>query len=247
MKVVLITAQNNDFDKNLASVFAKEGYKVYVMGNAEAEGITAIPADYKEAAAAIQKGSGYIDIYIDVTNETSMADNFNVRTGIKEKVIHDLYEANVTRPMAMLEAFLPFLEAGSGKRLCYLTSAAASINETRDTDGLGYKTAKAALHNFLQITRNALAPKGYTIRAFDPCLADTSREREVSPPPAASLSATFAPPLSAPLSATLTAPPAAQAAYNYFTRRRGMERDDPNRDDEGNLVFRDAWGRQHSW
>ncbi len=84
--------------------------------------------------------------------------------------------------------------------------------------------AKAALHNFLQITRNALAPKGYTIRVFDPCQAgNCSREQEVS----ASLSA--------------------QAALNYFTRRRGMERGDPNRDDEGNLVFRDAWGRQHSW
>jgi NAD(P)-dependent dehydrogenase (short-subunit alcohol dehydrogenase family) len=224
MKVVLITAFNNDFDKNLALAFASEGYKVYVMGNAEAEGITFIPTDIKPAAEAVQKDSGFIDIYIDVTNENSSSDNFNVRTGINEQVIHDLYEANVTRPMAMLEAFMPLLEAGGGKRLCYLTTAEASINETRAVDGLGYKMAKAALHNFLQITRNALAPKGYTIRAFDPCQAgNCSREQEVS----------------APLSA--------QAALNYFTRRRGMERDDPNRDDEGNIVFRDAWGRQHTW
>jgi len=224
MKVVLITAQNNDFDKNLAGAFLREGYKVYVMGNVQPEGITVIPPDIKQAAEAVQKGSGFIDIYIDVSNESDLSDNFNVRTGINGRIIHNLYDANVTRPMAMLEAFLPLLEAGSGKRLCYLTSAAASINETRDIDGLGYKMAKAALHSFLQITRNALAPKGYTIRAFDPCAAlNCSQEREVS----------------APLSA--------QAAFNYFTRRRGMERDDPNRDDEGNLVFRDAWGRQHSW
>ena len=224
MKVVLITAFNNDFDKNLALAFADEGYKVYVMGNVEAEGITFSPTDIKQAAEAVQKDSGFIDIYIDVSNESSLSDNFNVRTGINEQVIHNLYEANITRPMALLEAFMPLLEAGSGKRLCYLTSAEASINETRAIDGLGYKMAKAALHNFLQITRNALAPKGYTIRAFDPCQAgNCPREQEVS----AQLSA--------------------QAALNYFTRRRGMERDDPNRDDEGNLVFRDARGRQHSW
>ena len=235
MKVALITAFNNDFDKNLAEVFAREDYKVYVMGNVKQNGITAIPTEIKEAAALVKKDSGFIDVYIDVTNENDLSDNFNARTGINEQVIHDLYEANVTRPMAMLEAFLPLLEAGGGKRLCYLTSAAASINETRDIDGLGYKMAKAALHNFLQITRNALAPKGYTIRAFDPCLAGTSGEREVSAP------------ISAPLTAPLTAPQSAMAAFNYFTRRRGMERDDPNRDDEGNLVFRDAWGRQHSW
>jgi NAD(P)-dependent dehydrogenase (short-subunit alcohol dehydrogenase family) len=224
MKVVLITAFNNDFKKNLATAFSREGYKVYVMGNAEAEGITVISTDIKQAAEAVKKDSGYIDIFIDVSNENSLSDNFNVRTGINEQVIQNLFEANVTSPMALLEAFMPLLEAGNGKRLCYLTSAEASINETRAVDGLGYKMAKAALHNFLQITRNALAPKGYTIRAYDPCqVGNCSPEREVS----------------APLSA--------QSAFNYFTRRRGMERDDPNRDDEGNLVFRDAWGRQHTW
>jgi NAD(P)-dependent dehydrogenase (short-subunit alcohol dehydrogenase family) len=224
MKVVLITAFNNDFEKNLALAFAREGYKVFVMGNAETEGITFIPTDIKRAAEAVQKDSGFIDIYIDVTDESGSSDNFNVRTGINEQVIHDLYEANVTRPMALLEAFMPLLEAGGGKRLCYLTSSAASVNETRAVDGLGYKMAKAALHNFLQITRNALAPKGYTIRAFDPCQAGNC-----------------------PCGREVPAQLSAQAALNYFTRRRGMERDDPNRDDEGNLVFRDAWGRQHSW
>ncbi|MDR2940992.1 MAG: hypothetical protein LBV17_00155 [Treponema sp.] len=224
MKVVLITAHNNDFDKTLASAFAREGFKVYAMGNVQSDEITAIPAGIEEASAFVKKDSGFIDIYIDVTNESSPSDNFNVRTGINENIIHNLYETNVIRPMAMLSAFLPLLSAGEGKRLCYLTSALASINETHDTDGLGYKIAKAALHNFLQITRNALAPKGYTIRAFDPCLAGNCPDRKE---------------ISAQLSA--------EAAFNYFTRRRGIERGDPNRDDEGNLVFRDAWGRQHSW
>jgi hypothetical protein len=77
--------------------------------------------------------------------------------------------------------------------------------------------AKAGLHNFLQITRNVLAPKGYTIRAYDP------------------------------MHGKVTAEMAAEAAFNYFTRRRGNERGDALRDDEGNLVFRDAYGRQHTW
>ncbi|MDR0301243.1 MAG: hypothetical protein LBI04_02905 [Treponema sp.] len=229
MKVVVITAFKNDFDKALAAAFVREDYKVYVMGNVQSggiipDGLNIISDDIKEAAAAVQKDSNFIDIYIDVSNESDLSDNFNVRTGINEQVMRNLYEANVIRPMAMLEAFLPLLEAGDGKRLCYLTSALASINETRGIDGLGYKMAKAALHNFLQITRNALAPKGFTIRAYDPCpAAGSSGDREIS------------------------AEQSAQGAFNYFTRRRGIERGDPNRDDEGNLVFRDAWGRQHSW
>jgi hypothetical protein len=67
------------------------------------------------------------------------------------------------------------------------------------------------------MTRNKLAPKGYTFRVFDPM------DREV-PPEAA-----------------------AESAYNYVTRRRGTENRDPLRDDEDNLVFRDAQGRQHCW
>jgi len=219
MKVVLITRLEKTFDIKLTAAFARNDYKVYAMGGLpeKIEGVTLLPQDLKEAASFIQKECGHIDIYIDVSDERSPSDTFNVRSGINDKVIHDLYDANVTRPMAMLETFFPLLEAGEFKRLCFLTSAEASINETRAIDGLGYKMAKAGLHNFLQITRNVLAPKGYTIRAFDPM------HREVSPHAAAN------------------------AALNYFTRRRGIEGGDPLRDDEGNLVFRDAEGRQHTW
>ena len=214
--VVLITALTKDFDKELAAVFAREGYKVFAIGNEKIDGVTLLSPDLK--SAVLQPSC--IDIYIDVTDERSKADSFNVRDGINDNVMHELYEANVIRPMAMLEAFLPALSAGEGKRLCYLTSAEASINETRGADGYGYKMAKAGLHNFLQITRNVLAPKGYTLRVFDPCLASNQPDKVL---------------------------PSAQAAFNYFTRRRGIERDDPQRDDEGNLVFRDAYGRQHTW
>jgi NAD(P)-dependent dehydrogenase (short-subunit alcohol dehydrogenase family) len=217
MKTVLITALKNDFDKNLAVAFAREGYKVYAMGEDRLDEVELLSPDLKEAAAAIQKNSGHIDFYIDVSDERSPSDNFNVRSGLNVQVIRDLYEANVIRPMAMLESFLPLLEAGKEKRICFLTSAEASLNETRGTDGYGYKMAKAGLHNFLQITRNVLAPREYTIRVYDPMHPEVSAELS------------------------------AEAALNYFTRRRGIERGDTQRDDEGNIVFRDAYGRQHAW
>jgi hypothetical protein len=217
MKVVLITTLNKNFDKKLAAVFTREKFKVYTIGKEQLDEVTSLSADPKEAAAVLQKENWHIDIYIDTNDERSSLDDFNVRSGINSDVIHELYDANVIRPMAMLEAFFPLLEAGSEKRLCWLTSAEASINETHGICGYGYKMAKAGMHNFLQITRNVLAPKGYTIRAYDPMYDDVSPEF------------------------------AAEAAFNYFTRRRGVERGDVQRDDEYNLVFRDAYGRQHSW
>jgi NAD(P)-dependent dehydrogenase (short-subunit alcohol dehydrogenase family) len=121
--------------------------------------------------------------------------------------------------MALLDAFLPLLDEGEGKRLFYLTRAEASINETRCIGHYGYNMSKAALHQFMQMIRNKLAPKGYSFRAFDP-MDD---------------------------SGGVTPEAAAESAYNYITRRRGTENNDPRRDDEDNLVFRDALGRQHSW
>ena len=217
MKVVLITYLKKDFDKKLAEIFVREGYKVYAAGSQQINGITQLPSDLKEAALIIQKESCLIDIYIDVSDEQSPQDNFNIRSGLNIQVIQELYQANVIQQMAMLEAFFPLLEAGKGKRLCYLTSAQASINETRDTEGYGYKMAKAGLHNFIQITRNVLAPKNYSFRIFDPVLKEIPAEKS------------------------------AEAAYNYITRGRGIEQGDLYRDDENNIVFRDAYGRQHSW
>ena len=215
--VVLITALEKEFDKKLAAAFTVEKNKVYAIGNEPIDGVTLLSSDLNKAVELIQKEGGHIDLYIDVTDKRSPSDNFNVRSGINDDVMRNLYEANVIRSMKLLETFLPLVEAGKIKRLCYLTAAEASINETQDTEGYAYKMAKAGLHNFLQITRNVLAPKGFTIRAYDPEFNKVSAELS------------------------------AQAAMNYFARGRGVERGDPNRDDETNLVFRDANGRQHSW
>jgi len=221
MKVVFITDIEKEFDKKLAAVFSREGYKVYAMSELEVEGINMLPLVLNDAVAELTEKEGRIDIYIDVINENNPIENgqddFNVRTGLNDKVIRELYDLNVILPMALLEAFFPLIEKGEGKRLCYLTSAQASINETRGTEGYGYKMAKAGLHQFLQITRNVVAPREFTMRVFDPMYSEVSPEL------------------------------AAEAAFNYFTRKRGMEQDDEARNDEGNLVFRDAYGRQHAW
>ena len=128
-----------------------------------------------------------------------------------------LYEKNVLRPMASLEAYLSLLEAGEGRRLCFIASSEASVNEAKGVDGYGYKMAKAAMSNFYQMISNKLSPAGYTFRVFDPMRGEIAPEL------------------------------AAEGAYNYFTRRRGTENHNPLRDDETRLVFRDALAREHAW
>ena len=197
MKNVLITRQKNAFERNLAKAFIREGYNVY----------TASSKDIGDK----------IDIYIDVSDERDAADSFTIRDGLDEDVIYNVYNKNVLKSLKMLEKFLPRLDAGEGKRLCFLSAAEASINETRETNGYAYKLSKAAMNNFYQMASNKLSPAGYTFRVFDPMYDEVD--------------------------AVLSA----EGAFNYFTRPRGVENEDPLRDDEKRLVFRDALGREHTW
>ena len=214
---VIITCLNKVFDEKLAEAFIREGFLVFALGDKPAAGLTLLPSDPYEAGAALKDKAGKLDFLLDTTDFHDPGDHFTMRDGINGAVIEKVYRQNVLRSMALLEAFLPLLDAGEGKRLFYLTRAEASVNETRRIDHFGYNMSKAALHQFIQMTRNKLAPSGYTFRVFDPMDRELAQET------------------------------AAASAFNYITRRRGTENHDPKRDDEDNLVFRDALGRQHSW
>jgi NAD(P)-dependent dehydrogenase (short-subunit alcohol dehydrogenase family) len=216
-KTAVVTCSDSFFGGMLAAVFAREGFRVFAMGNKPIENVTLLPLAPDKALESLTEKTDKLDFLLDTTDVRSPEDAFTVRDGIDGAVVEQVYRENVLASMAFLEAFLPLLDQGEGKRLFYLTCAEASINETRRIDHFAYNMSKAALHQFIQMTRNKLAPKGYTFRVFDPM------EGEVSPEAAA------------------------ESAYNYITRRRGTENHDPLRDDEDNLVFRDAQGRQHSW
>jgi NAD(P)-dependent dehydrogenase (short-subunit alcohol dehydrogenase family) len=217
MQTVLLTRLKGAFDYRLAEAFVREGYAVFAIGEKEIEGVTLLPADLKQAGEIVAGGAGKIDIYVELSDERGADDHFTVRDGLNETVIRALYEENVLRPMATLEAFIGLLDSGAGKRLCFITSAEASINEARGVDGYGYTLGKAAMSNFYQMISNKLTPAGYTFRVFDPMPGE-------APPEAA-----------------------AEGAFNYFVRRRGTEGENPLRDDEARLVFRDAFAREHAW
>jgi NAD(P)-dependent dehydrogenase (short-subunit alcohol dehydrogenase family) len=220
--VVLITSLDTVFNEKLAAAFAREGFRVFALCDKPADEIILLPPDPYKAAEELKRQSGKLDYLLDTTDVRHPDDTFTARDGIDGSVIENVFRQNVLRSMAILEAFLPLLDEGEGKRLFYLTRAEGSINETRRCDHFGYAMSKAALHQFLQMTRNKLAPQGYTFRVFDPLDGELAPEAALQEA-------------------------RAESAFNYITRRRGTENNDPLRDDEENLVFRDAQGRQHSW
>ena len=241
---VLITDTSSRFGESLAEIFVHNDFRVFAITDKPLEGVILLPPRTKSLKTSLENGfseDGYsecaetafmepeaalslfaeksqkLDFLLDTTDYRDSMDLFTVFDGIDGSVVERVFRQNVLSSMALLEAFLPFLDQGEGKRIFYLTSADASINETCCVNQFGYIMSKAALHQFIQMTRNKLFPRGYTFRVFDP------------------------------LNGKIDPKAAAESAFNYITRRRGTENNDPLRDDEDNLVIRDALGRQHSW
>ena len=205
-------------------------YQLKGMTNVKIVHITCTASDFAQALAAIftregyhtyREGDPHIDFLVETADFTHPGDTFSLADGICESIMEETYHKNVTQPMANLEKFLELLDAGEGKRLFYVTSARASINATLATTGYAYNMSKAALHQFLQMAHNRLRinenGSGYTFRVFDP------------------------------MAGVVEPQAAAEAAFNYITRRRGTENYDIYRDDENNLTIRDAAGRLHGW
>ena len=213
---VLITCLETSFDRRLAKIFVREGYIVYTLDPTYVPGVKYLSTEPETAAAMLKDYIPKLDYLLDTTDYVDEDDDFELGE-IDATVISRVFQKNVLRPMSVLEAFLPLLDAGHGKRLFFVTSVAASINSYFDTIGYSYAMSKTALHQFIQMVHNRLAPNGYTIRLFDP------------------------------MTAHLNDKISADSAFNYITRRRGTENHDPRRDDEDNVVIRNALGRHIPW
>lgn len=84
--------------------------------------------------------------------------------------VWDSFRVNALGPARMVETFLPLLERGEMKRLCFVSSEVSSIvlmKNSRD-GGFPYPMSKASLNIAVRLMHNDLYPQGYTFRLFHP-------------------------------------------------------------------------------
>lgn len=188
--------------------------------------ISSLERAFPKALAQLFEKQGYeivtqpvegIEYFIDVTDAYVPEDDKKVGEGISLTAAAEAYRKNVCEPIVNLEKALPGMVGK--KRICFLNSVKASINYSTETENFGHNMSKAALNLILVLTKNGLVEKGFTFRLFDPL------EGQVAPEKAANI------------------------ALGYFVRDRFF--DDPadgiGRNDELNLVVRDALGREIPW
>ena len=79
-----------------------------------------------------------------------------------------IINVNALGPIRVVEAFLPLMDAGTLKRLCFVSSEAGSISKSKRQGWFGYCMSKAALNMAVKNLYNELYPQGYTFRLYHP-------------------------------------------------------------------------------
>jgi NAD(P)-dependent dehydrogenase (short-subunit alcohol dehydrogenase family) len=171
------------------------------------------------AAQNVAASSNHIDLLINNAGVITKTSERTIREAQDYAEMHRLYDINALGALRVVEAFLPLLESGQGKRLCFISSEAGSIERAGRTSWFGYCMSKAALNMAVKILFNDLRPQGYTFRLYHPGWMRSYMGGQKN------------------MQATLELEEAAIPALDYFLSKQ----------DEDRLVLRDYEGHEWPW
>ena len=176
-KVALVTGGNSGIGKATAARLAALGSAVVVGYNsrrAQAEQVVADlqasghlvmriaiddPASISEAALAVDKQYGRLDVLVNCGGATTPVPA-NDLEGLTDDIFDRTVSLNLRGPFAMVRAFRPLLERGSGAAIVNISSIAA---RTGLGSSLAYLAAKAGVDALTIALAKVLAPQ---IRVF---------------------------------------------------------------------------------
>jgi NAD(P)-dependent dehydrogenase (short-subunit alcohol dehydrogenase family) len=122
----------------------------------------------RAAAQAVAAASDHLDVLINNAGVNSPTSPRPIRETQDFAEMQRMYDVNALGPLRVVEAFLPLLEAGALKRLCFVSSEAGSIGRAERRSWFGYTMSKAALNMATRLLFNDLRPAGFTFRLYHP-------------------------------------------------------------------------------
>lgn len=120
------------------------------------------------AAQTVGALTQHLDVLINNAGVNSPTSKLTIRERQDYAEMRRLYEINTLGPLRVVEAFLPFMDRGQRKRLCFVSSEAGSIGGAGRTAWFGYCMSKAALNMQVKLLFNDLQPQGYSFRVYHP-------------------------------------------------------------------------------
>jgi len=187
MPNVIITGADRGFGLSLCREFLEQGWTVfggkfledYTLLEQEREknpnlhiinldvGDTASIANARDQVASL---TGSLDMLI--SNAALMG---RVKCNLEEppmdlKAPWDSFRVNALGPAHMVEHFLPLLDKGSMKRLCFVSSEVSCISLMKHRPGgsYPYPMSKSSLNMAVRLMHNLLYDQGYTFRLYHP-------------------------------------------------------------------------------
>jgi hypothetical protein len=135
------------------------------------------------------------------------------------------YEQSINLNLMVVHYLLPFLDAGNGKRICYVNTGDSSNNLCRDYGNYLSHIVGAALNMQAVILKNRLQPEGYTFRIY--CLQEGNENNHQV--------------------GLKDCENAGKYAVHYFTQDRSYDPNSEVHSDEKRLVMRNEEGREVPW
>lgn len=133
------------------------GYKIAIEGQADFFK-EELKIEFEKAGAVEAKESEAVDILVYCINPPSCeAADYNA--------LLKAYDDTALELLRKVSEYLPLLEKGKKKRLCFVTSLDSSINNTR-TGGHWERIISASCNMAVKTLFNRLNPLGFTFRVF---------------------------------------------------------------------------------
>ena len=185
-RTVLVTGADRGLGFGLCAGLVKQGWTVFAgqylpdwhelrdLKNEYPDSLHLIPLDVssmesiKLAKEAVQTFTDHLDVLISNAGVNSETIYVGIREPQDYDEMHRLYDVNALGALRAVETFLPLMEQGQTKRLCFVSSEAGSIGAAERTSWYGYCMSKAALNMGIKILYNELHPAGYTFRVYHP-------------------------------------------------------------------------------
>jgi NAD(P)-dependent dehydrogenase (short-subunit alcohol dehydrogenase family) len=209
-KNVFVTGADRGLGIGLCAGLLKGGWQVFAgqylpewpelaaLRNEYPQSLHLVPLDVSSmasvhaAAETVKTQADHLDVLINNAGVNSETVYFTIREPQDYDEMHRMYDVNALGALRVVEAFLPLMDRGNSKRLCFVSSEAGSIGASERTSWFGYCMSKAALNMGIRILFNALQPAGYTFRVYHPgwvrsyMHGEKSMEADLEPEEAAS-------------------------------------------------------------
>jgi len=187
MPIVIITGADRGLGFSLCREFLERGWTVfagkflqdYKLLEQEQEknpALHILPLDVgstdsiAKAYAAVAKETDSLDMLI--SNAALMG---QVKCGIDDLPMDleapwNSFRVNALGPVHMVEHFLPLLDKGNMKRLCFVSSEVSCISLMKHRAGSSYPypMSKSSMNMGIRLMHNLLFPQGYTFRLYHP-------------------------------------------------------------------------------